>query len=374
VRRRVLIVGATGQFGARLARRIAPWPDVELVLAARARDRLDALAAELGTGEVAVLDRRDLTALKRLNAWAVIDCAGPFQGQSYDAPKAILEAGAHYVDLADARDFVVGFPKALAALAVQRGLVAVSGASSTPALSCAVVDQLTARWTRIDRVWAAISPAGRTRVGPSVVKAILSWAGQPVSIFTGGEWKTRPGWGGARRVPMPHIGRRWLSLAETPDLDLFVDRYRPKDEAMFAAGVESAFSHLSLSLLSVLVRWRFLPSLAAFAGPLHWASERAASFGSTTGGMLVRAEGIDAAGAPAKAEWALWAYDNFGPYVPTLAAAATLRALLDGKIAAGAQTASGLVPLDDILAQASGLPIYWTPAKRAPASAAAEVA
>jgi len=143
---------------------------------------------------------------------------------------------------------------------------------------------------------------------------------------------------------------------------------------MFVAGVESAVSHLGLSALSILVRWRLLPNLAHFAGPLHWASERAAAFGSTTGGMLVRAEGLDATGATAKAEWALWAHDNFGPYVPTLAAAATLRALLEGKLAAGARTAAGLISLDDILAQASGLPIYWTPAKRAPASAAAEVA
>jgi short subunit dehydrogenase-like uncharacterized protein len=193
VRRRVLIVGATGQFGARLARRIAPWPDVELVLAARDRGRLETLAAELGTGEVAVLDRRHLADLRRLEPWVVIDCAGPFQGQSYAAPRSILDAGAHYIDLADARAFVVGFPGALHAAAERARLVAVTGVSSTPALTHAALDAMTAGWARIDKVWAAISPAGRTKVGPSVVKAILAWAGQPVSVFAGGEWTIRAG-------------------------------------------------------------------------------------------------------------------------------------------------------------------------------------
>jgi hypothetical protein len=74
--------------------------------------------------------------------------------------------------------------------------------------------------------------------------------------------------------------------------------------------------------------------------------------------MLVRASGLDAAGAPVAAQWALWAHDNFGPYVPTLPAAAALRKLLAGEIATGARTAAGLLTLDEIMAQAQGLPIF----------------
>ena len=46
MRRRILLVGATGAFGARLAQMLAGW-DIELVLAARRAGPLEALAAQL---------------------------------------------------------------------------------------------------------------------------------------------------------------------------------------------------------------------------------------------------------------------------------------------------------------------------------------
>ena len=45
MRRRIVLVGATGAFGERLARLLAPWPQVELVLAARGLARAQTLAA-----------------------------------------------------------------------------------------------------------------------------------------------------------------------------------------------------------------------------------------------------------------------------------------------------------------------------------------
>ena len=43
---RVLILGATGVFGSRLVERIALEPSVEIILSARNRDKLEALAAQ----------------------------------------------------------------------------------------------------------------------------------------------------------------------------------------------------------------------------------------------------------------------------------------------------------------------------------------
>lgn len=183
-RKRIVLVGASGVFGRRLAAMIARWPEVVLVLAARDLVRLEAVAADLAkTGpaakvEVAQLDRLNPAGLAALGTWAVVDAAGPFQGQDHAFPRAVLAARAHYVDLADARDFVAGFEAALDGPARAAGRWAITGASSTPALSHAALDAMTVGWTRIDRIEAAISPGARAPRGLSVIRAILAWAGR----------------------------------------------------------------------------------------------------------------------------------------------------------------------------------------------------
>ena len=94
-----------------------------------------------------VLDARTVTpvALAATGAFAVVDAAGPYQGGDYHLAAAAIAAGLHFIDLADARDYVAGFAS-LDAAARQAGVVALTGASSTPALSNAALDTLTAGW------------------------------------------------------------------------------------------------------------------------------------------------------------------------------------------------------------------------------------
>ena len=188
---------------------------------------------------VAQLDRERPTDIATLEAWAVGDVAGPFQGAGYGLARATLEAGGHYVDIADGRAFVAGFAAALDGEARRAGRLAATGASSTPALTAAAVDHLTQGWRRIDRIEAAISPGTRAFHGPAVIRAALSWAGQPVRVFIGAGWRRRAGASLLRRRDMPGLGRRWASLAETPDLDQLPERYSVTDEALFLAGPES---------------------------------------------------------------------------------------------------------------------------------------
>lgn len=164
MRRRILLVGATGAFGSRLARLLARW-DVDLILSARRVEPLRALARELGGPariETVALDRR-APDLAGLALWAVVDAAGPFQASDLTLARAAVAAGAHYVDIADGRDFVARFPAALDADARAAGVLAVTGASSTPALSAAALDQLTAGWRAIDTARVTISPGARAR-------------------------------------------------------------------------------------------------------------------------------------------------------------------------------------------------------------------
>jgi hypothetical protein len=363
-RKRIVLVGASGVFGQRLAAMIARWPDVVLVLAARDLVRLDAVAAELAktgpaaTIEVAQLDRLNPVGLCALGAWAVVDAAGPFQGQDHAFPRAVLAARAHYVDLADARDFVAGFEAALDGLARVDQRWAITGASSTPALSHAALDAMTAGWTRIDRIEAAISPGARAPRGLSVIRAILAWAGAPVRVFAQGHWATRPGWSDPRRTPFPALGRRWSSLAETPDLDLLPARFHVRRDAIFRAGLELPILHLGLWTVSLARRARLIPTLEPLAVLLGEAAGLVAPLGSDRGGMVVSAEGLDADGARRLARWSLCAEAGAGPHTPAAPAAATLRALLDGRLGQPRATPCvGLVGLDAILRELGGLPI-----------------
>ena len=131
---RVVLIGATGVFGSRIARRLAGDPRFMPVLAGRQRPALEALREELGDAsmEVATLDVAGLdlpAALARLAPQLVIHTAGPFQGQDYRVAEACLACGSDYIDLADGRDFVSGIGS-LDERAREAGRLLVSGASS----------------------------------------------------------------------------------------------------------------------------------------------------------------------------------------------------------------------------------------------------
>ena len=350
--RTVLVVGGTGAFGARLVGGLYNTMDLDIVIAGRDLDRAAAAAAALGPRVRALrLDAATVTAeeLRVSGAFVVADAAGPFQGASYRLARAAIAAGLHYVDLADGRDFVAGFGM-LDDAAKAAGVVAFTGASSTPALSHAVLDRLTAGWCSIDTVEIAISPGNRNSPrGLSVIRAILSYTGKPVRVFDGGGWTTRPGWGWPARREMPGLGKRWLSLCETPDLDLVPARYAPRQTAMFRAGLELSVMHLGLSLAGMLVRARLLPSLVPFARPFRWMAERLKGVGSDRGGMIVEVRGIDAGGIATRSAWSLVAEAGDGPAVPTLPALAAIRALADGSLSQpGARACAGVLNLDQI--------------------------
>jgi hypothetical protein len=365
MRRRIVLVGATGVFGERLAHRLARWPEIELVLAARRPAPLAALARRLEAHgasaglRVQSLHRADAANLAPLAPFAMVDCAGPFQSGDYDLARAALAMGAHYLDIADGRAFARDFPAALDAEARQTGRVAITGASSSPALCHAAVDHITRGWTRIDTLSSAISPGSRAPRGLSVIRAILSWAGQPVHVFRRGEWQTRAGWSLLHRAFMPGLGRRWLSLAETPDLDLLPARFRPTREGLFLAGLELSILHLGLWVLTWAVRLKALQTLEPLAATLRWIAGGFAGFGSDVGGMTVAAEGIGPDGTRRRSRWALWVEAGAGPNTPILPAAAVLRALIEERAPKdGAYACVGVISLEDILREGEGLPIH----------------
>lgn len=350
---KVLVIGAGGVFGSRLCEGLLRH-GFAVVAAGRDRDRAEAAAARLraafpdGRVEVAVLDTATLTPedLKATGAAVVADAAGPFQGAEPTTARAAIGAGLHYVDLADGRAFVRAFP-ALDAAAKAAGVAALTGCSSTPALSNAVLDRLTDGWREAVSVEAAISPGARAPRGLSVMQAILSWLGRPVMVFDEGVWRMRRGWSGLHRRDFGRAGRRRVSLCETPDLDLFPARFEPRDRALFLAGLEPWPAHLGAWVLGGLVRvFGFDPR--PLAGGLIRMSGWASAFGSDRGAMRVQAYGVDGAGRAARAVWRLTAEPGEGPVTPSLPALAAIRAIAAGQVAPGARACAGVLSLEAI--------------------------
>lgn len=359
---KVLLVGASGVFGSRLAELAAGEKGIELTLAARNLRKLESLAARLPAKVgLARIDRDAVKSVDLVGYDLVIDAAGPFQLSHTRLIDAAIGARIDYLDLADGRDFVSKFPR-FDRQATEAGVSLVTGASSIPALSHAVIDDLTAGWQAIDTIRVGIYPGNRAPRGRSVVEAILSYVGKPVRVFREGQWQEMPGWGGMHREDIPRIGKRWASVCDTPEQDLLVERYKPRQSAEFFAGLELGLLHVGLWLCSLPVRWGWLESLRPFALPMLKLAEIVRPIGSDRGAMTVRVAGEGPSREPLQRMWTLRADANRGPYVPILAALALIRRFRDGTgPQPGAHVCSGLLELANFLPDMARLRMeHWT--------------
>ncbi|MGE0024778.1 MAG: saccharopine dehydrogenase family protein [Hyphomicrobium sp.] len=360
----ILVVGATGAFGQRIAELLARGEAIELVVAGRTRDALEAKAAALSTSSghpvrVAVLDANVATAadVAALGVRLVINASGPYEAGSTTLARAAIAAGCHSIDLADSRAFVAGFG-ALDEAARAAGVLAVTGASSVPGLSSAVVAALRGGFATVDAIDIAISPGNAFDPGVATVASVLGGVGQPVGMLLDWQWRTVHGWQGLGRGSFGSAGRRWLGYVDVPDLDLFAREDARLGTVRFRAGLEVLPFHLGLWAASWLVRAGLIGSLAPLAPGLLAIKRALARLGSDRGGMFVELRGRDAEGHPKAVRWLLEAGSGHGPYVPALTSVALARRLASGaETRRGAMACFGLVGLDVILAEAAGLDI-----------------
>lgn len=343
---RVVVLGGTGNFGARIVRDLCRDANAEVLVASRAGKATDRTAS----ARPVALDIRseDLAgALAALSPTLVIHCAGPFQSQDYGVVRAALAAGAHYLDLADGREFVAGFAAANDSLARCCGRAAICGASTLPALSSAVVDALGISLHALDSVHVAIAPGQRAPRGVASLRAVLSYLGRPVRLWEAGRWRTRTGWMDLQYVPLA-FGRRLGALCDVPDLQLFPGRYPSVRDVSFHAALEIAFQHYVLWLLAGLRRSGIPVSPAWCAPALHRAAGWFDWAAGPWGGMRVRITGRQVQGRRVVRTWLLTAPAIHGPEIPCMATTLLARRILGGaRLAPGAMPCMGLLKLED---------------------------
>lgn len=358
----VLVLGGYGHFGARICRALNR-AGITLIVAGRHANKALALARELGERHRGMA--LDYTApglaarIASAGATIVVHTCGPYQGQSYQVAEACIEAGAHYIDLADGREFVAGIT-ALDAQARARGLLVTSGASTLPALSAAVIDAHREEFQRIDAIDISIAPGQQAPRGVATMQAVLSYCGKPFDAWEGGQWRRVHGWQDAHRFYYPEYGARWLARCDVPDLQLFPARYGVTQRVRFDAGLEVAITQFALWLMAGLVRVGLVRNAAAYARVLQRCGTWFDALGSGTGGMHIGITGTGCGGQAARLDWHLVAKRGHGPEIPCVAAIVVARELAAGRITArGAMPCMGLMTLAQFAEAVSNLDIEW---------------
>jgi hypothetical protein len=349
---KILILGGYGTFGGRLAHLLAEEESLTLFLAGRSIQKAKNFCEGLpsGAGKVpAFFDRNGNveSQIREIQPDLVVDAMGPFQvyGEDpYRVVKACVANRVDYMDLADGSDFVKGI-RQFDAEAKAKNVYVLSGVSSFPVLTAAVVRKLSHDMTCVNTIKGGIAPSPFAGVGLNVIRAIASYAGKPVSLIRNGKPATGYGLTETMRYticPPGHLPLKntLFSLVDVPDLRVLPEHWRELDSIWIGAGPVPEVLHRMLIGLSWLVRFRILPSLLPFAPLFHFVTNTL-RWGEHRGGMFVSVEGIDQAGKSIERSWHLLAEGSDGPFIPSMAVQALILHHLAGKKpASGARPAA----------------------------------
>jgi len=325
---KVLVLGGYGVFGECVVRLLCR--DAHSVrVAGRDLAQAQTLADEVGA-EALRFDRdADTHLLGALGIDLLVDAAGPFQAYG-ERPHALVEAclraRIHYLDLADDAGFCIGIAT-LDALAQAQGCVALSGASSVPAISAAAVRALSCGLEQIESIDTAILPGNRAPRGLSVMTSILEQCGRARLIWLDHGWREMRGWSAPKAYRLGVFGQRRAYRSGVPDLDLFPAHFNAASVS-FRAGLELGLMSRSLAVLSGLrARWP-LPIRPGLVRVLRAFADLLKPFGSDRGGMVVEVVGREP-GQPeferSRRRWTLLAEQGDGPWVPAMPVRALLR-------------------------------------------------
>jgi Saccharopine dehydrogenase NADP binding domain len=323
--RTVLILGAFGAFGRRIADGLARTTDLAIIAAGR---KISGMVG--GRVRSQVLDARaiDEAQLMDLNPGILIDAVGPFQGRDRRLARICAKLGIHYVDLADGREFVAGVGT-LDDAARQHGALIVSGASTVPALSSAVVEQLAMHFSAVEEIDIGIAPGYQGPRGLATIQAILGYVGRPIPVWRNSRMQVAHGWDGGTKHNYPYpVGARNLALVDVPDTALMPLRYPCLRQLTVRAGLEVPIVHRMLSGLGFLVRVGLIRDLAHHAALLRSIASWFDRAGSGNGAMHVTLRGPRADGAAQSMTWTLVAERGDGPQIPATAAILLAKKLL----------------------------------------------
>ena len=358
---RVVVLGGAGVFGSSLATLLAR-DGHHLWIAGRRFGPAQKVAARVGGQALAVDWRHDPAPLFAVGPDVLVDAAGPFQDYGQDAngesrdpyrlARLCLAHGVDYLDLSDDGAFTAGIAS-LDEKARAAGRLVISGASSVPGLSSAVVAALAQGFDAIQLIDSAILPGNQAPRGRAVMAGILGQVGRPMRVWRGGIWQAVRGWSDRRVYDVGPAEWRAGYLIPVPDLALFPEAFNARS-VVFRAGMELGVLNIGLRVLAALRRAAPLPVTAGRLALLHRLASALAPFGPDRGFMVVRVVGTRAGQAVTRT-WQLTATHGDGPFVPAVVVRALLRRR--ERLPPGARPCLAEVPLTDIEAAMTDLSI-----------------
>lgn len=361
MKKRILIIGGYGNFGSFITKTLAREDDIHVIIAGRSLDKATVLANEVG-GESVRIDicAGFSEALIAIKPDIVIHTSGPFQVQGYDVAAACIAQGCHYIDLADGREFVKGIA-AFNEEAKAKDVLVISGASSVPCLTSALVDHYKDEFKTLETLDYGIATAQRTARGLATTAAILTYTGKSFSTLINGKLTDIYGWQSLRARKYSELGWRLLGNCDVPDLALFPERYTELKTVRFYAGLEIPFIHVTLWALSWLVRTGLIRSLVKAAPLMLRVSSLFDWLGTTNSAFHMELLGKGKDGEDKTITFELIARSGDGPYIPCMPAILLAKKLAKDEIREwGAYSCIGFITKDEYLGALNDMDISWS--------------
>lgn len=344
----VLVIGGTGGFGQSICRQL----DAEghrVVALGRSRSSGARLVGQNPRIQFVIADRGAIDAafMRTRGIEAVVDASGSFQSRGVGLARCAIFAGVHYIDISDDEGFIARI-EALAAEARAAGIVIVSGASSTPGLSGAVVARCVEGMERVDAVDISITASNQAVFGEAVLEAMLDRAGAP---FVRGFGRERQ---------MIRLRRITLKVRGAPGLTRSVLRCESADERQisrvcgdhvltrFWAGGEADWQNRAMQIVAWLVRSRMLSTGVRMLRMARLGRGLSSPRGGGRSGMKVRVIG-SAHGRRMVRTWTLIAEDGQGPLLPALGVPAVVAAISDRGLKPGVVRAADVMDVDAVI-------------------------
>src|SRR5262249_10607737 len=159
------------------------------------------------------------------------------------------------------------------------GIFVLSGVSSFPVLTAAVVRRLSRDMARVEAIRGGIAPSPYAGVGENVIRAISSYAGQRITLLRNGSpgpaypltEQLRYTIAPPGQLPVRHT---LFSLVDVPDLRVLPELWPEAKTVWMGAGPVPEVLHRAFVALAWLVRLRVLRSLLPLSPLIHWASNR----------------------------------------------------------------------------------------------------
>eukprot|EP01125_Pyxidicula_operculata_P002423 TRINITY_DN1228_c3_g1_i1.p1 TRINITY_DN1228_c3_g1~~TRINITY_DN1228_c3_g1_i1.p1 ORF type:complete len:702 (-),score=89.55 TRINITY_DN1228_c3_g1_i1:22-2127(-) len=262
---RVVVLGGTGTFGSIISSRLCKDPNIQLILVARDKEKLNKLQKTLQKLSAYPIETYSLdlsttklsTSIQELKDRCplnlVIHTCGPFV--DYKVAEYCLRYGWNYIDLADNASFVNNFSSKFHSKALEKEILMVSGASTVPALSSAVIDFFLPKFSTLESVETSISIGTKTPKGLSTALSVLSYAGVHFKTLQNSRMNNVIGWGypGSKITTFAGIpNKRMVSYCNVPDLELFPKYYKSLKNLEFRAGIELIPLQMGITFLSFI--------------------------------------------------------------------------------------------------------------------------